>query len=158
MNNLVIPPINFHPQTSEIRVFLVDDNQPVFCEFEKIVQGDNSPVRLVGKAGTRSSALAGVIRQQPNIILLDYNLSNENSLDFLSHLAVLGHHRILVLFGQNFTRELSRQTIALGACGVVNKQSSAELLLHAIKGAHNEGHWAHKINPSTERRAFLSHH
>jgi two-component system, NarL family, nitrate/nitrite response regulator NarL len=158
VNNLAIPPINSHIQISEIRVFLVDDNQPLFCEFEKIVQGDNPPVRLVGKADTRSTALTGVIRQQPDIILLDYNLSNENSLDFLSHLAVLGRHRILVLFGQNFTRELSRQTIALGACGVVNKQSSAELLLHAIKGAYSEGHWSHKINPSIERRVFLSHH
>jgi DNA-binding NarL/FixJ family response regulator len=141
-----------------IQVFLVDDYPPVLWGLTKLIQGEYPRMSLVGTASSRNAAIAGVIQQQPDVILLDYELSNQSSLDFLSQLSVLGHHRILILIGQQYSRELTRQAIALGACGVINKESPAELLVSAIEGAHGEGRWLQQINPNLERRSIPTQH
>jgi two-component system, NarL family, nitrate/nitrite response regulator NarL len=148
VNNLAIS-----PSSSSIQVFLVDDYPPVLWGLAKLIQGEYPRMSLVGTASSRNAAIAGVIQQQPDVILLDYELSNQSSLDFLSQLAVLGHHRILILIGQQYSRELTRQALALGACGVINKESPAELLVRAIESAHGEGRWSQQINPNSERRS-----
>jgi two-component system, NarL family, nitrate/nitrite response regulator NarL len=153
VNNLAIPSIS-----SGIQVFLVDDYPPVLWGLAKLIQGEYPRMSLVGTASSRNAAIAGVIQQQPDVILLDYELSNQSSLDFLSQLAVLGHHRILILIGQQYSRELTRQALAFGACGVINKESPAELLVRAIESAHSEGNWSQAINPNSERRVSSSHH
>jgi two-component system, NarL family, nitrate/nitrite response regulator NarL len=153
VNNLATPPIN-----SSIQVFLVDDYPPVLWGLSKLIQGEYPRMNLVGSASSRNATIAGVIQQRPDIILLDYELSNQSSLDFLSQLAVLGRHRILILIGQLYSRELTRQALALGACGVINKESPAELMLCAIESAYNDGCWSQPINPSSERRASLAQH
>jgi two-component system, NarL family, nitrate/nitrite response regulator NarL len=153
VNNLAIS-----PSSSSIQVFLVDDYPPVLWGLAKLIQGEYPRMSLVGTASSRNAAIAGVIQQQPDVILLDYELSNQSSLDFLSQLAVLGHHRILILIGQQYSRELTRQALAFGACGVINKESPAELLVRAIESAHSEGNWSQAINPNSERRVSSSHH
>jgi two-component system, NarL family, nitrate/nitrite response regulator NarL len=153
VNNLATPQFN-----SSIQVFLVDDYPPVLWGLSKLIQGESPRMNLVGTASSRNAAITGVIQHQPDVVLLDHKLSNESSLDFLSQLAVLGRHRILILIGQQYTRELTRQALALGACGVINKESPADLLVRAIECAHSEGHWFQQINPSSERRALPAHH
>lgn len=153
VNNLANSPID-----SSIQVFLVDDYPPVLWGLAKLIQGEYPRMQLVGTANSRNAAIAGVIQHRPDVILLDYELSNQSSLDFLSQLAVLGRHRILILIGQQYSRELTRQALALGACGVINKESPAELLVRAIERAHSEGTWSQHINPSLERRALPIHH
>lgn len=153
MNNLAASPIS-----SSIQVFLVDDYPPVLWGLSKLIQGEYPRMSLVGTASSRNAAIVGIIQQQPDVILLDYELSNQSSLDFLSQLAVLGRHRILILIGQQYSRELTRQALALGACGVINKESPAELLVRAIESAHSEGRWFQPINPNSERRVLSSHH
>jgi two-component system, NarL family, nitrate/nitrite response regulator NarL len=153
VNNLAISPIS-----SSIQVFLVDDYAPVLWGLAKLIQGESPRMQLVGTASSRSAAITGVIQHRPDVILLDYEISNQSSLDFLSQLAVLGHHRILILIGQQYSRELTRQALALGACGIINKESPAELLVRAIESAYSEGNWSLQINPSFERRALSNHH
>ena len=106
MNNLATSPTR-----SSIQVFLVDDYPPVLWGLTKLIQGEYPRMSLVGTANSRNAAIAGVIQHQPDVILLDYELSNQSSLDFLSQLAVLGRHRILILIGQQYSRELTRQAL-----------------------------------------------
>lgn len=153
MNKIITSTIN-----TGIQVFLVDDYPPVLWGLTKLIQGEYPRMSLVGTASSRNAAIAGIIQQQPDVILLDYELSNQSSLDFLSQLSVLGHHRILILIGQQYSRELTRQALALGACGVINKESPAELLVRAIESAHSEGRWSQHINPNLERRVSSTQH
>ena len=155
MNIVTSSPIN-----TGIQVFLVDDYKPVLWGLAKLIEGEYPHLRLVGKANSRSAALTGVIRHKPDVVLLDHKLANESSLDFLSQLAVQGQHRILFLTGQNYSPELTRQTLALGACGVISKESPAELLLHAIDCAYWQGAWSElfdQTNPISDRRNSSRH-
>jgi two-component system, NarL family, nitrate/nitrite response regulator NarL len=157
VNSATPPSMHSDSQVSGIQVFLIDDYQPALRTLIKLIQSGYPRVHLVGTASTRSAALTGVIRLQPEVVLLDYGLGNGDTLDFLSHLAVLGHHRILMLTGQQYTPELGRRALALGACGVISKEAPAELMLHAIDCAHRQGHWSElfaQINPVKERRHF----
>jgi DNA-binding NarL/FixJ family response regulator len=81
VNNLANFPID-----SSIQVFLVDDYPPVLWGLSKLIQGEYPRMRLVGTANTRNATITGVIQHQPDVILLDYELSNQSSLDFLSQL------------------------------------------------------------------------
>jgi two-component system, NarL family, nitrate/nitrite response regulator NarL len=147
-------------QASVIEVFLVEDYQPVLRGLAKLIQGEYPRMHLVGTASTHTAALTGIIRQQPDVVLLDHGLGNGGTLDFLSHLAVLGHHRILMLIEPQYSPELGRRAVALGACGVISKEAPAELLLHAIECAHRQGHLAElftQTNPVNERRHPLRH-
>jgi DNA-binding NarL/FixJ family response regulator len=143
-----------------IQIFLIDDYQPVWWGLAKLIDGEYPHLRLVGKANSRSAALTGIIRHKPDVVLLDHKLANENSLDFLSQLAVQGQHRILFLAGLNYSAELTRQTLALGACGVISKEAPAELLLHAIDCAYWQGSMSelfNQANPISNRRNSSRH-
>ena len=148
-------------QVSGIQVFLMDEYQPELQGLAKLIQAEYPRMHLVGTATTRSATLTGVIRQKPDVVVLDYGLGNGSTLNFLSQLAVLGHHRILMLIGEQYSPELGRRILALGACGVINKEAPAELLLYAIECAHKQGHWCELFtqkNLVIERRHFLRQH
>ena len=162
MNRAATPPLISHGDNpdslaSPIQVFLMDEYQPVLQGLVKIIQAEYPRMNLAGTATTRSAALTGVIRQKPDVVMLDYGLGNGNTLNFLSQLAVLGHHRILMLIGQEYSAELGRRVIALGACGVISKEAPAELLIHAIECAYEQGPRCAlftQANPVHERRDF----
>jgi two-component system, NarL family, nitrate/nitrite response regulator NarL len=153
--NSVNPPIDTDSFVSGIQVFLVDDYQSVLWGMAKLIEGEYPHLRLVGRASTRNAAITGIITHKPDVVLLDHKLAGESSLDFLSQLAVQGHHRILFLTSQNYSPELTRQTLALGACGVISKEAPAELLLHAINCAYWQGatsEFFDRANPISDRR------
>lgn len=161
MNREITPSMSSGSQVSGIQVFLMDEYQPVLQGLTKLIQGEYPRMHLVGTATTRSAALTGVIRHKPDVVVLDYGLGNGSALNFLSQLAVLGHHRILMLIGEQYSPELGRRVVALGACGVINKEAPAELLLHAIECAYNQGHWCELFTQKklvNERRHFSRQH
>ena len=160
MHSAITPPMSSDTQISQIQVFLMDEYQPVLEGLAKLIQGEYPRMHLVGTATTPSATLTGVIRQKPDVVMLDYGLGNDSMLNFLSQLAVLGRHRILMLIGQQYTPELGRRVVALGACGVISKEAPAELLIHAIECAHEQGHWCELFtqkNLVIERRYFSRH-
>ena len=139
----------------------MDEYQPVLQGLAKLIQSEYPRMHLVGTAITHSTTLTGVIRHKPDVVMLDYGLGNDSTLNFLSQLAVLGHHRILMLIGQEYSPELGRRLVALGACGVISKEAPAELLLHAIECAHKQGQWCELFTQKKlviERRNFSRQH
>ena len=161
MHKTITSPMPSGSHFSGIQVFLIDDCHPVLWGFAKLIQSEYPRMHLVGTATSRSAAITGVIRQKPDVVLLDHGLSNESTLDFLSQLAVLGRHRILILIGEQYPPELGRRAVALGACGVISKEAPAELLLHAIECAHKQGQWCELFTQKKlviERRNFSRQH
>lgn len=139
----------------------MDEYQPVLQGLAKLIQGEYPRMNLVGTATTHRATLTGVIRHKPDVVMLDYGLGNDSTLNFLSQLAVLGHHRILMLIGQEYSPELGRRAVALGACGVISKEAPAELLIHAIECAHKQGQWCELFSQKNlviERRHFSRQH
>jgi len=125
---------------ANIRILIVDDHLLVRTGLRMLIDNE-CDMTVVGKAATRSEALALAETGQPNVILLDIDLGNENGLDFLAELHdALPNVRVLVLTGLRDI-ESHRRAARLGAAGIVLKEHAAEVLLKAIKKVHQGEVW-----------------
>jgi DNA-binding NarL/FixJ family response regulator len=101
----------------------------------------NPQMQVVGVAGNRAEALALAASQQPDLILLDILLGDEDGLDFLPELReAVANVRVLVLTGLRGS-ESQRRAILAGAMGVVLKEHAAEVLIKAIHKVHEGEVW-----------------
>ena len=127
--------------TSEpIRILIVDDHVVVRAGLRMLIE-QNPSMKVIGLAGNRSEALALAAGEQPNIIILDILLGDEDGLSFLPELLkVATKARVLVLTGLR-SSEAQRRAIFAGAMGVVLKDHAAEVLINAIKKVHEGELW-----------------
>jgi len=101
----------------------------------------NPAMKVIGVAGNRSEALAVAASEQPNMIILDILLGDEDGLTFLPELReVTGNARVLVLTGLR-SSESQRRAILAGAMGVVLKEHAADVLIKAINKVHQGEVW-----------------
>ena len=153
-----------------IRILIVDDHAIVRAGLRMLID-QNPAMTVVGVAGDRSEALALAASEQPNMILLDILLGDEDGLSFLPELReVATNSRVLVLTGLRST-ESQRRAIIAGAMGVVLKEHAAEVLIKAINKVHQGEVWLDRslmgsvldaitqtpeVDPETERIASLT--
>ena len=101
----------------------------------------NPAMKVIGVAGNRSEALALAASEQPNVIILDILLGDEDGLTFLPELReVTRNARVLVLTGLR-SSESQRRAIRAGAMGIVLKEHAAEVLIKAINKVHQGEVW-----------------
>lgn len=107
---------------------------------------DQDPdMKVMSVAGNRSEALAAAASDQPNIIILDIVLGDEDGLSLLPELkGVAPNSRVLVLTGLR-SSESQRQAMRAGAMGIVLKEHAAEILIKAIKKVHHGEVWLDRL-------------
>ena len=152
-------------------MLIVDDHQVVRTGLRMLLESQPE-MKVVGKAGNGSEALALAASQKPNLILLEIDLGNENGLDFLPELRQAATDaRVLVLTGVKDV-EMHQRAARLGAAGLVLKEQAAEILLKAIRKVHQGELWLDrsmmsslmnemtqpekKLDPDEERIATLT--
>ena len=95
----------------------------------------------MGWPATGSEALAIAASKQPNLIILDILLGDEDGLTILPELReVAKSARVLVLTGLRGS-ESHRRAMLAGAMGVVLKDHAAEVLIKAINKVHEGEVW-----------------
>ncbi len=125
---------------SQIRIMIVDDHAVIRTGLRMLIEQDQT-MNVVAMAGTREEALLLADKEQPDIILLDLMMGDEDGLEFLPALCeTCPKSRVLVLTGVQ-TTESHRSAIRRGAMGIVLKQQAAELLLKAIQKVHEGEVW-----------------
>jgi two-component system, NarL family, nitrate/nitrite response regulator NarL len=123
-----------------IRILIVDDHAVVRAGLRMLID-QNPAMKVIGLAGNRSEALALAAREQPNLIVLDILLGDEDGLTILPELReVAKDARVLVLTGLRGP-ENQRRAMLAGAMGVVLKEHAAEVLLKAINKVHQGEVW-----------------
>ena len=134
-------PVNMGTKQQEpIRILIVDDHAIVRAGLRMLID-QNPAMTVVGVAGNRVEALELAASQQPNLILLDILLGEEDGLAFLPELReAVANVRVLVLTGLRST-ESQRRAIVAGAMGVVLKEHAAEVLIKAIHKVHEGEVW-----------------
>jgi len=139
-------------QTSQdpIRVLLIDDHQSFLWGMVKLIESDSANMTVMETASNIAEALAILEREQPDIILLDIDLAGVNSLDSMPVLRNVTSAMVLILTGMRDTETHERAVMA-GARGVVQKETSAEMILKAIKKVHEGEIW---LDRATTARVF----
>jgi DNA-binding NarL/FixJ family response regulator len=115
-----------------IGILLIDDHAVLRSALRMLLEKQPGIV-VVGEASTKSEAVPLATREQPEIILLDVCLVEENGIDLIPELlAVSEESKIIMVTGIKDPAEHQR-AIRAGAMGVVHKETSADMLLKAIR-------------------------
>ena len=120
------------PPKKPIRVLLVDDHQTVLWGLSRLIEGERPRMELAGQARDRAGLFELARRERPDIILLDLDLGDENSLDFLPDLVQEIDAYVLILTGAR-ERDLHERAVKAGASGVVLKDEPVETIVKAIE-------------------------
>lgn len=116
---------------NSIGILIVDDHA-VVCSALRLLIENHPNWMVVGEAGNGEEAKRITAKEQPELILLDLRLGDENGVDLIPELlAAASEARILLLTGSDEPDEF-RRAVRLGAMGVVSKSARAETLVKAV--------------------------
>lgn len=133
-----------------VRILLIDDHDIMRQGLRMLVESEPD-FRVVGEARDGATARLLAASEQPDLIVLDLDLGGESGLDLIPDLlAAAPAVRILVLTGLRDT-EAHRQAFHLGATGLVEKESAAEVLVKAIRKVRAGEVW---LDRATTARVF----
>jgi DNA-binding NarL/FixJ family response regulator len=115
-----------------VRILLVDDHEVMRSGLRLLIES-HPDLQVVSEATAAGTTLIAAQRDQPDVILLDLDLGNENGLDLIPELRkVTPGSRILVLTGVK-DPAIHKQAVRLGAVGLVLKGHSTTVLVQAIR-------------------------
>lgn len=126
---------------NSIRVFLIDDHKSFMEGLAMVINSQTPAMEVIGMAANRAEAMTAVGKLNPDLILMDMDLGNSLSLEFLPELLEKTSAKVLMLTGlQN--PDLHGSAIVKGARGVLLKGESAKVVLKAIEKVHAGEIWA----------------
>jgi DNA-binding NarL/FixJ family response regulator len=128
------------PESSAIRVFLIDDHRTILWGLEKLIESGRPAMRVVGSATSYGEALKMLDKASPDVILLDLDLGQESGLDAIPKLIAVSKARILILTGLR-DESVHHSAVLAGARGVIEKEARAESILAAIAKVHEGEVW-----------------
>ena len=114
-----------------IRILMVDDHSLFRESLSRLLESDPA-FHVVGQRGTVSEAIAAYSRTQTDIILLDYDLGEEQGSRLLPDLkSHFGAAKVLMVTA-GMSDAITLQAMEAGASGVFLKNSSLDQLVTAI--------------------------
>ena len=123
-----------------IRIVLIDDHRTVLWGIEKLIQSSAPRMQVVATATCRAEALAAIARHNPDIVLLDLDLGDENGLELIEEVRALSGAKVVILTGLR-DAAIGERAVMAGARGLVRKIESAEVILQAIERVHGGEIW-----------------
>ena len=115
-----------------IRLLIIDDHTLVRAGLRMLLESQEDLV-VVGETDNCPEAVKLMIREQPDVILLDLDLHGEIAVDSIpTLLATVPTARMIVLTGVQ-DAELHLRAVRLGAVGLVLKDKAHTVLLKAIE-------------------------
>jgi len=133
-----------------IRVLLVDDHPSVLWGLEKLVDGEQPRMQVVGKVYDRMDVVGAAESSDADVVLLDLDLSGESTLELIPQLRRRGRTKVVVLTGMK-DPDIQEQAFISGAHGYVGKWEPADVILKAIERVYNGELW---LDRRTTGRVF----
>ena len=136
---------------TRIRVLLVDRHSIVLWGLQRLIQAEQPDMEVVGTATDCTTALELAARTHPDIVVLDSALLREDRAADIPTLVNGRHARVLIFCGLRDPK-LHEAAVLRGACGVVHKEESPQVLLKAIEKVYEGQLW---LDRSTTGRIFV---
>lgn len=116
----------------QVRILVVDDHALFLEGVERLLSSEPDFV-VVGRSTSISEALSLVRSQQPHIILLDYDLGEEQGMDLLETLRRDGCMVQVLMVTAGLSDSHVRHILDMPATGIILKQKPSVLMLEAIR-------------------------
>ncbi len=126
-------------QASKKIEILIADDHPVFRQGLKRVLLETSDLHVAEEAGCCNELLDKVREQNFDIILLDISMSGTNALDTLKQLKIEKPKLPILMVSVYPEEHYAVRFMKAGAAGYVNKESSPEELLEAVRKVSSGG-------------------
>ena len=127
-----------------IRIIIIDDHAVFLAALRMLIEGQPG-MKVVGEARNRAEAIEITRSLQPDIIVLDLVMGDENGLDYIKELLAESRGgRVIVLTGA-LDSKLHQLAIQQGAMGLVLKTKGPETLLKAIEKVHQGEVWVDRV-------------
>ncbi|HZP02823.1 MAG TPA: response regulator transcription factor [Terriglobia bacterium] len=123
-----------------IQVLIADDHPILRDGLRKLIDA-NQDMTVVGEAGDGVEAVRLARRLKPDILLLDVAMPRKDGMDVLRDLLNSGLSVRTILLTAAVERRQVVEALQLGACGVVLKESSTELLIKSIRSVMAGQFW-----------------
>jgi DNA-binding NarL/FixJ family response regulator len=142
-------------------VALVEDNADLRATLARVI-GRAPGLQCVGDYPDAESALVGLLKDKPNVVLMDINLPVMNGVECVRRLKeVLPNTLVIMLTAYEDTDNIFG-SLQAGAAGYLLKRSKSAEIIEAIKEAVDGGspmtaHIARKVTQSFQARP-VSHH
>lgn len=139
------------PADRGIRVMLVDSHYLILSGLQRLIDEERPQMAVVATATDCASAIEQADRTAPDVVLVDATLAAQNDAAVVPSLINGRGTRVLVLggAGTGLTQELA---ILRGACGIVRKEDTPDVLRKAIRKVHDGELW---LDRSTTGRLFV---
>ena len=124
----------------EIRILLIDDHSLFRESLRRLLEAETE-LHVVASCATTMEALAVVDREPVDLVLLDYDLGEEQGTQFLNEARERGFngHVLMVTAGMSDVDTL--RALESGAAGVFLKHSPPVQLVEAIHKVHSGETW-----------------
>ncbi len=117
---------------SIIRLLLVDDHS-LFRESLSRLLDSEPDFQVVANCGTAAEAVEAISGNALDLLLLDYDLGEDNGLNFIQRARDAGFTGRIFIITAGMTDAESVRALSLGVCGIFLKHSSPGLLAEAIR-------------------------
>lgn len=143
------------PPVGPVRILIVDDHT-TFAELLAGALDREQDLLCVGTAKTAAAGVELAAAVQPDLIMMDFHLPDENGVDAAARiLAANPGTRIVILTGDP-TMEALERAASLGVCGFLPKDGSLSTMLDTIRTCRVGGFIVHPslvVQLATQRRA-----
>jgi len=119
----------------KITVLLADDHGVVRQGLRVLVETEGD-IEVVSEAKTGREAIDMTLRLHPNVIVMDIAMPLLNGLQATREILRIAPATKVLILSAHADPEYVEQVVLLGAAGYLIKQSSADILVEAIRAVH----------------------
>ncbi len=131
-----------------IRVLVVDD-EPMVCAHLRTILGSADDIEVVGQAHDGAAGVEAVLRDRPDLVLMDLRMPNMDGLTAIEQISALADPPIVVTLTTFDADQYVLRALRAGAAGFLVKSTPPEELIDLVRVAAN-GHTV--LSPSAARR------
>ncbi|HWX19377.1 MAG TPA: response regulator transcription factor [Candidatus Binatia bacterium] len=138
-----------------ITVSIVEDNEQLRGTLARVLNRAEG-FRCLSQYGTAEAALEGLVKDRPEVVLMDINLPGMNGVECVRRLKQVVPSLLVVMLTVYEDTENIFNALAAGAAGYLLKRTKSAELLEALREVHRGGspmttHIARKVTQSFQR-------
>lgn len=129
-----------NPPPLPIRVMFLGHFEILRYGLEKLINEQKPKMEFVGGVADYSCAFLTLEKLSPDVIIIDMSHDVDKELEALSQLIAISKTKVLILKSTQNLEVLDR-AIFLGAIGIIEKESTIEMIIKAIEKVHEGQFW-----------------